>query len=215
MVEIIPSILTNDAQLAIDMLKQAEGVAKRVQIDIIDGVFADNKTIDPIVLQDIETTINLDYHLMVKEPINWIEKSIHAGGERIIGHVEMMSDPEAFIFKIHAAGRVPGLGIDLDTPLIEVDEHLLAEIGVVIVMSSKAGFGGQEFQQSVLEKIATLHEIRAKNGYQFKICDDGGVTLNWADDVRRKGTDEIAIGNRIFNGNLAENMKQFQDAAGN
>lgn len=215
MVEIIPSILTNDGQLAIELLKQAEGVADRVQIDIVDGVFADNKTVDPIILQEVDTSIALDYHLMVKEPINWVEKSVHAGGERIIGHIEMMSDPEAFVFKVQSAGRTPGIGIDLDTPLIEVEEHLLGSVGVVIVMSTKAGFGGQEFQQSVLDKIAQLHQIREEKGYQYKICDDGGVTLNWADDVRRKGTDEIAIGIRIFNGDLKQNIKQFQDAAGN
>lgn len=213
MVEIIPSILTNDPQLAIEYLGQAEGVASRVQIDIVDGVFADNKTIDPIVIQEIETTVSLDFHLMVKEPINWIEKSIHAGGERIIGHIEMMEDPDAFIFKVQAAGRIAGLGIDLDTPLVEVSEELLSSVGVVLLMSSKAGFGGQEFQQSVLDKIAYLHALRKEKGYQFRICDDGGVTLNWADDIRQKGTDEIAIGNRIFNGDLKENIKQFQDAA--
>lgn len=213
MVEIIPSILTGDAKIAYEYLKQAEGVSSRVQIDIVDGVFADNKTIDPIVIGEVETSVNLDFHLMVKEPINWVEKSIQAGGERIIGHVEMMSDPEAFIFKVQSAGRTPGLGVDLDTPLVELEESLLASVGVVLLMSSKAGFGGQEFQQSVLDKIAYLHALRKEKGYQFRICDDGGVTLNWADDIRQKGTDEIAIGNRIFNGDLKENIKQFQDAA--
>lgn len=214
MVEIIPSILTNDGQTAIDLLGRAEGVVNRVHIDVVDGVFADNKTIDPIVLQNLETTVNLDFHLMVKEPINWVEKSVHAGGERIIGHIEMMSDPDAFIFKVQATGRTPGIGIDLNTSLLEVGEHLLSSVGVVVVMSVKAGFGGQEFQQSVLEKIAELHRIREEKGYQYKICDDGGVTLSWADDVRRKGTDEIAIGMRLFNGDLATNIKQFQEAAG-
>lgn len=215
MVEIIPSILTNDGQTAIDLLERCEGVASRVHIDIVDGVFADNKTIDPIVIQEVETTVSLDFHLMVKEPINWVEKSIQSGGERIIGHIEMMSDPDAFIFKVNSAGRTPGLGIDLNTSLIDVSEHLLASVGVVVVMSVKAGFGGQEFQQSVLEKIDSLHKMREEKGYQYKICDDGGVTLNWADDVRRKGTDEIAVGMRLFNGDLATNIKQFEDAAGN
>ena len=214
MIEIIPSILTDNAQHCIDLLKQAEGKTGKVQIDIVDGVFADNKTIDPIVLQEIDTSLNLDFHLMVKEPINWVEKSILAGGERIIGHIEMMQDQAAFIDKVQLAGRTPGFAIDLDTPIIDLNTDLLSAVGVVIIMSVKAGFGGQEFQQSVLDKISALHQIREEKGLQFKICDDGGVTFNWADDIRRKGVDEIAIGMRIFNGNLEENIKQYESAAG-
>ena len=212
MVEIIPTIITDDPKIALVFLEEAETIVDRVQIDIIDGEFADNRTIDPIVLQEVDTSLNLDYHLMVKEPINWVEKCVHASGERIIGQIEMMEDPEAFIFKVQSAGRIAGLAIDLDTPLIELDERLLPSVGVVLLMSVKAGFGGQDFQQSALDKIAKLHEVREKNGFQFRICDDGGITLNWADDVRRKGTDEIAIGMRIFNGNLADNIKQYQEA---
>jgi len=126
----------------------------------------------------------------------------------------MMQDQAAFIDKVQLAGRTPGFAIDLDTPIIDLNTDLLSAVGVVIIMSVKAGFGGQEFQQSVLDKISALHQIREEKGLQFKICDDGGVTFNWADDIRRKGVDEIAIGMRIFNGNLEENIKQYESAAG-
>lgn len=213
MIKVIPAILTNDPTKAIDLLKQAEGVVDRVQIDIIDGVFADNRTVDPMVFQEVDTGLLLDYHLMVKEPVNWVEKSVRAGGDRIIGHIEMMSDKEAFINKVLAMNATPGFAIDLDTPIIELDPDLLGEIGVIIVMSVKAGFGGLDFQHEVLNKITKLHEIRQEKGYQYKICDDGGVTMQWIDDVRRKGVDEVSVGTRLFNGDLAENVKQYTEAA--
>ena len=214
MIRVIPAILTNDPKNALELLERAEGVVERVQIDVIDGVFADNKTVDPMVFQDVETKLKLDYHLMVKEPINWVEKCIRAGGDRIIGHIEMMSDREEFINKVIAANATPGFAIDLDTPIIELDPDLLGEIGVIIIMSVKAGFGGLDFQQLVLDKIAHLHKIREEKGYQYKICDDGGVTMQWIDDLRRKGVDEVSVGARLFNGDLAENVKQYTAAAG-
>ncbi len=73
MVEIIPSILTNDPEEAKELVARCEDVVERVSIDIIDGKFAKNKTIDPSAIADIDTTLKIDYQLMVYEPINWIE----------------------------------------------------------------------------------------------------------------------------------------------
>jgi pentose-5-phosphate-3-epimerase len=67
--EIIPAILTNDPSELKKLLGMAEGKAKRVQIDIIDGEFVDNKTVEPLVLENIETNLDLDFHLMVGEPV--------------------------------------------------------------------------------------------------------------------------------------------------
>lgn len=111
MVEVIPSILTSDAKELESMLKRYGGMVERVHIDIIDGKFADNRTIDPSALEKIDIDLKLDYHLMVKEPINWIEKCARAMADRIIGQIEMMGNQVEFVGKVQKVGTQVGLGM--------------------------------------------------------------------------------------------------------
>lgn len=210
--EIIPAILTDNPQEVRELLYKADGVVKRVHIDIIDGVFADNKTIDPAVLNNIDHSLLLDFHLMVNEPVRWVEKCVRAGGDRIIGHVEMMSSAAEFISEVAEAGLSPGLAFDLNTPIEQVERQLLGDVDVVLVMSVAAGFGGQKFHPKALEKIAKLNRIRASEGSPFRICDDGGITIEHLDDVRAKGADEAVVGQRIFEGDLAKNINSYKKA---
>ena len=215
MLEIIPSVLTSSLKELEDMLAQAEGVVERVQIDIVDGQFAKNKTIDPSSLAEIETNLKLDFHLMVKEPINWVEKCAGSGADRIIGQIEMMRDQIDFVAKVQEVGASVGLAIDIDTPASELDPVILTSLDVVLVMSVPAGFGGQKFDERALDKIKRLGEIRKKGKTPFKIMDDGGITLGKIDDTRRVGVDEVVIGQRVFQGDIAQNIERFRKAAYN
>ena len=213
MLEIIPSILTNDPTELKEKLERCEGLVDRVHIDIIDGIFAKNKTIDPSALSDLETELKLDFHLMVKEPVNWVEKCVRGGADRIIGQIEYMRDQVEFVGKVQEVGALIGLAVDLETDIGKLDPVILTNLDVVLVMSVAAGFGGQKFDDRALNKIKRLDEIRARDATPFRICDDGGITLDKVDDARRAGVDEVAIGRRIFKGNLKENIKMFQKLA--
>lgn len=215
MIKIIPAILTNDLSELEEMVSRCEGVADRVQVDVIDGVFADNKTLDPALLADIDTNLNIDFHLMVKEPINWVEKCVSAGADRVIGQIEKMSDQIAFVGKVQEVGLSVGLAVDLTTSISELDSTILTDLDVVLVMSVPAGFGGQEFDKKALEKIKKLDEIRQHDSTPYKICDDGGITLESVYNVHRLGADEVSIGRRIFKGELRKNLRKFQLAAHN
>jgi ribulose-phosphate 3-epimerase len=211
--DIIPGILTDNPQELKDLIEQADGVVERVHVDIIDGVFADNKTIDPSVLNDIDYQILLDFHLMVNEPVNWVEKCARAGADRIIGQVEMMTSISKFIEEVAEAGLYPGLALDINTPVSVVEKRLLNDLSVVLVMSVPAGFGGQKFHNEALGKIEELNKIRESDKTPFRICDDGGITLEYIDDVRREGADEAVIGQRIFQGDLAKNIAAYQKSS--
>jgi ribulose-phosphate 3-epimerase len=213
MLEIIPSILTNDPNELKEKLERCEGLVDRVHIDIIDGIFAKNKTIDPSALSDLETELKLDFHLMVKEPVNWVEKCVRGGADRIIGQIEYMRDQVEFVGKVQEVGASIGLAVDLKTDIGKLDPVILTNLDVVWVMSVAAGFGGQKFDERALNKIKRLDEIRARDDTPYRICDDGGITLDRIDDARRAGVDEVAIGRRIFKGNLKGNIKMFQRAA--
>ena len=213
MVKIIPAILTNDAKELEKKIRACEGVVDRLQIDIIDGVFASNKTIDPSALEGIDTQLNLDFHLMVNEPIHWVEKCVRAGADRIIAQIERMDDQIAFIGKVQELGTMVGLAIDLETPVDKIDPTILTSLYVVLAMSVKAGLGGQRFDPIVLDKLKKLNELRSRDDTPYKIGVDGGETTQTVDDVRLEGVDEIVIGKRIFTGDLSTNINKFVKAA--
>ena len=213
MIEIIPSILTNDPKELADKLEICEGVVDRVQIDIIDGVFASNKTIDPSALFSLETELKLDFHLMVKEPINWVEKCVRAGADRIIAQIEMMENQVDYVGKVQEVGGGVGLAVDLKTEIDSLDSVILTNLDVVLVMSVPAGFGGQKFDPSALLRVNSLDTKRIRDSIPFRICVDGGVTIENIGRVRKEGVDEVSIGKRLFDGNLEDNIKKYRNAA--
>lgn len=220
MVNIIPAILTDnvtdlsDKVRRINDVSHVEGITVRsIQIDVIDGVFADNRTVDPVSLVGLDTDLGLDFHLMVKEPINWVEKCANAGADRIIGQIEMMKNQVEFVEKVQETGLYIGLALDLETPVSELNALILNNVDAILLMAVKAGFGGQKFDKRVLDKIKELDEIRVRDKTPFKICVDGGETVDVIDDTHYAGADEVVIGKRLFDGDLAANIKKFIEAA--
>lgn len=207
--EIIPSILTNDPVELKNLIEECEGVVERVSIDIIDGRFVNNKTIDPSLLSDIETILKIDYQLMVTEPIHWVERCIRGSADRIIGHIEMMANQVEFVAKAQEVGTHIGLAVNLETPISNLDSMVLSDLDVVLVMSASVGFGGQSFNAHALEKIKELKKIRDAGNYHFRIHVDGGVNEESIYNVCEAGADEVSIGRRIFKGSLSTNIAQL------
>ena len=212
MTEVFPAILTNDPLKLKELINKAEEVVNGVQIDIIDGQFAKNKTIDPSIFETIETNLKLDFHLMTKEPVDWIEKATRAMANRIIGQIEMMENQMEFIEKVIETETLVGLALDIDTPVSELDPEVLISLDAILVMSVPAGFGGQEFDDKVLEKIINLNKEREKENLKYKICVDGGITIKVAKKLVESGADELFIGKRLFDGDLEENIEEVKNA---
>ncbi|OGM19010.1 hypothetical protein A2686_03795 [Candidatus Woesebacteria bacterium RIFCSPHIGHO2_01_FULL_38_10] len=213
MIDIIPSILTNDPKELREMLTRCKGVVKRVSIDIIDGKFVNNKTVDPSFLSNLDTNLKIDYQLMVLEPINWIKRCVRGQADRIIGHIEKMSNQAEFIAKVQEAKVSTGLALDIATPVARLDATILNELDVILLMAVPSGFGGHSFDQRVLEKINRLAEVRAEKKRVFKIHVDGGITSESIYNVYRLGANEVSVGRLLFAGDLAENIKRFRKVA--
>lgn len=212
MVEIIPAILTSDIHELADLLEKASE-ASRVQIDVIDGKYADNKTIGPEELKGLHPKPLLDFHLMVFDPIDWVDRCLRAGADRVIGQIEHMQSQADFVGKVISLNLKAGLAIDLDTDLEKLDQELLPKLDCILVMSVPAGFGGQRFNLKSLDKMQQLKKIKEENNYKYTICDDGGVTIHLIDDAHYVGADEVSIGRRIFDGDVVENIQRYQKAA--
>lgn len=206
---VIPAILTNDLNELTDLLLKAEKGTDRVQIDVIDGKFVENSTIDPEVLKNISTFLNFDFHLMVSEPIDWIEKCRQGEKNRIIGQIENMKSQAEFVQKVKENKFMAGLAVDLETPIEKLEEKILPQVDLILLMSVKAGWGGQEFNLDVWDKIKKVVELRKKLNANFKISVDGGVTKELVMEMAGQGVDEVFVGRRIFEPDLKENLKLF------
>ena len=207
--EIVPSILTNSPDELREKIALAEGVVKKIQIDIVDGVFAGNKTVDPQSLENVETNLKIDFHLMAKEPVSWVERCVRGGAESVIGQVEKMGSQLDFVAKCQEVGCQVGLALDIDSPIEALDKEALADLDTVLIMSVKAGFGGQEFDSRAFKKIQALLKARENDISPFRICVDGGVTKEIVPRLAALGVNEVVVGERIFEGDLLGNVSLF------
>lgn len=212
--EIIPAILTNNPEEAFQMLGKVENLVQRAQIDIIDGQFFPNKTIEPDALLETDTDLLLDFHLMTREPINWVERCVRGDADRIIGQIEMMSNQVEFVSKVQGVGRKVGLALDIETSFEKINPAVLTDLDVVLVVNYPAGKGGQKFQPRVLEKIKGLNEIKKKDQTPFRICSDGGINKENIGSLVKAGTDEAVVGKSLFSGDISKNISVLLKRAG-
>ena len=201
--KVIPTILEknwSEAERKIEIVKDR---VTWIQIDVIDGEFLPGKTFElELVKKVFEESGNLlDIHLMVKEPINWINKCEFAGASRIIGQVEMMTDREEFVKTVKDLGMEAGLAFDIETEIGEIPE----ETDVVLIMGRKAGFEGGEFKKEVWEKIKKTKE----GGWQVGV--DGGVDSDNIERLKETGVAMVYCGGAIFSeGKIEDNLKELQ-----
>lgn len=212
MAELIPGILTDSPDELSSLLKEAAAVGDRVQIDIVDGQFVDNKTIDPSVMTTVETSLKIDFHLMVEEPAKWLAKCSNALGDRVFGQIEIMEDQAEFITKAQEWGMAAGLAIDLDTELEALEGEVIPMVDSILFMGVPAGFGGQTFDSSTYDKIKRLKGIQLREKAEFNIAVDGGVTPEIAGELVDMGIEEIVVGQRIFEGDSSKNIKEYMEA---
>ena len=153
--QIIPTILTADKKAAQEKLKKYKGIFEWIQLDIVDNVFADNKTLLPIDFASIKelSFFRPDVHLMTKHPIKFLTDCKKIKAKRIIGHIELMADQEKFVQEIIKKRARAGLAVDLPTLIEKLDKNILNKLDIVLLMSVKAGRGGQLLSPLVLQKI--------------------------------------------------------------
>lgn len=201
MAKIIPAILAKDISTFEEEVTKVKAFAPRVQMDVVDGKFAETETVTPDVLLDMEVEPEVEGHLMVDEPKEWIERCVAAGMTAVYGQVEKMTDKLAFISEVAETGMRVGLAFDIKTPLTGLDEWINLIDGVLL-MSVTAGLQGQVFDNEVLEKIKKVRELSGS----VLVVVDGGLN---ADNIKKcievGGENvEFAVGSGILNSGDAE-----------
>lgn len=211
---IAPSILSADfahlAEDAADVL--APGHADLLHVDVMDGHFVPNLTIGPDVVRCLRAALPgafLDVHVMVTDPVQYVEPFAKAGANHLTFHIEPVLDrragtglsplsagydPIELAAQVRATGMTAGLAINPPTP-IEPALALIPHFDLILIMSVNPGFGGQAFIPSVLDKVRAVRKV-VRPGQRIQM--DGGLSPANAAEVVRAGCDVIVAGSAVF-----------------
>ena len=197
---IAPSILSADfARLGEEIRAVERAGADWIHVDVMDGRFVPNLTIGPLVVAAVRraTELPLDVHLMIVEPERSIEAFVLAGADLVSVHVEACPHLHRTLQQIRGAGARASAVLNPSTPAVAV-EAVLGDLDQVLVMTVNPGFGGQEFIESTLPKIATLRRWIDERGLAVALEVDGGISPKTIGRARRAGADVFVAGSAVF-----------------
>lgn len=202
-----PSMLSADfKELGKEIQTIEENGAKYLHFDVMDGIFVPSISFGMPVLKSIRPGTNLvcDVHLMITEPIRYVEEFAKAGADLITIHLEACEDVDATIDKIKGCGCKVGVSIKPNTPVSALQPYL-EKVDMILIMSVEPGFGGQKFIPSSLEKIAETKAMIDASGLNIDIQVDGGIYTHNVEEVLKAGANIIVAGSAVFNGDTKQN----------
>jgi len=197
---IAPSILSADFTRLAEAIAIVEtGGADYIHVDVMDGHFVPNLTIGPPVIRAIKrvATRPLDVHLMIDNADSTIDWYLDAGADSISVHVEACPHLHRTLRRIREQGAAPAVTLNPATPVTSVRE-VLGEVDMVLLMSVNPGFGGQEFIERTVERVAELAELCESEGVAPIIQVDGGINTVTAAQVCAAGARCLVAGNAVF-----------------
>lgn len=170
-----------------------------IHFDVMDGHFVPNISYGVPVLKSLKkcTDKPYDVHLMISNPIDYVDAFADAGADIITFHVEAESDIAATIEKVKARGIKVGLTLKPATPA-EVVFPYINDIDMVLVMTVEPGFGGQSFMSDMLDKILAIREKAFELGKDLDIEVDGGIDGTTAPLVKAAGANVLVSGSYLF-----------------
>ena len=208
-----PSILSADFyKLGEDIRQTEENGAEYLHFDVMDGVFVPSISFGMPVLASIKPSVKqvMDTHLMITEPIRYVEAFAKAGADILTIHYEACDDVRATLEKIRECGMKTGLSISPDTP-VEVLREFLGEVDMFLIMTVHPGFGGQKLIPETLDKVRELRGMLKERGLETDIQVDGGIYASNIKDALDAGANVIVAGSAVFKGNPGENTKELME----
>ncbi|HMS18173.1 MAG TPA: ribulose-phosphate 3-epimerase, partial [Planctomycetota bacterium] len=193
LIKVAPSLLSADfARLSDEVSDVERGGADMLHLDVMDGHFVPNLTFGAPVVEALSkvTSLPLDCHLMITDPMDYVEAFAQAGASIISFHVEAAGrECDRVVDRILSLGVRPSVAINPDTTLHRV-RPLLDRLAMVLVMSVYPGFGGQAFIPDALDRARQLRDL----GFTGDIQMDGGIGPNNACLVAQSGVNVLVAG---------------------
>lgn len=208
-----PSILSADFKALGEQMKATEeNGARYLHFDVMDGMFVPSISFGMPVLKSIHNATDqvMDAHLMVQEPIRYVEAFQEAGAHIVTVHLEACRDVRETLERIHDCGMKAGLSICPETD-VDQAEPFLSNIEMLLVMSVHPGFGGQKFIPESLDKIRRARNMIEERNLKVDIQVDGGIYLTNVRDVLDAGANIIVAGSAVFKGDPGDNTKAFME----
>ncbi len=207
-----PSVLSADfSTLGKDIAVVASAGAELIHLDVMDGKFVPNISFGAPVISSVRKITNaiFDVHLMIEEPIRYLNDFVKAGADIITVHYEACTDAANTLQEIHKAGLKAGLAISPDTP-VSVLKPFLKEVDMILIMSVHPGFGGQSFIEESLNKIEDTRSMLQECGRDDVWIEvDGGIGTANITKVKDAGANVFVAGSAVFKGDMVVNTKQL------
>lgn len=198
-IQIAPSILAADFAHLGDAVAQLAGEIEMVHVDVMDGHFVPNISLGPPVIASLRkaTSLYLDCHLMITDPLRYLESFKESGADGVTAHIEAVPNPIPVIDECGVLGMDVGLVVNPSTPVDAIMPYL-DRLSMVLVMSVQPGFGGQSFIEDSLPKVESLRAAIDARGLRTNLQIDGGITLANAASARDAGANILVAGSSVF-----------------
>ncbi len=206
-----PSLLSADfAKLGQQVRLLDEAGAQYVHIDVMDGMFVPSISMGLPVMKSIRDCSEriFDVHLMIEEPVRYIDAFVEAGADLITVHAEACKHLDRTVEAIKETGVLAGVALNPSTSLHVLD-YILPKLDMVLLMSVNPGFGGQKYIPYTTQKIRDLRKMIERTGQEIDIEVDGGVNLNNVGEIMEAGANVIVAGTAVFRGDVCQNVSSF------